>query len=468
MATPFDGAGGLLGIDPEEMRKVMAQIAAMGQQFAPTEGERSAANNQALVALGLSLLGTRKGEEWDRLGAGGFNALNARGASLEGASKAKRAQMADGLSAMELMGKLRAQQQSVADQRNLGGIFGSGGAAGGAPAGALPEGAAGPPAAAPALPPAVAQYRQAAAYYASRGNVDAAKKYAEIADKMEEEYSTTPQVVRGADGKLQLAQFSKRGNTKVTEGMTPAEKLQFVNAGGAIIPSDPYTGAQAGGAIPVTMDAAQIASNEVARGNLDVNRKQLGISGGNLALARQRFDMEKSAPQFDASTGQFVYKPSADKPTGSAVKPEGYTPKPPEHTRRELDSIDAQLGIVAGAKKATVETPKAFGFWRGAATEGGSTTESIAGRYDTPEERTTRSYVFNVVSSVINERAGAAQSVQELARLRSFLPADKDSAKQVEDKLTAFENYLNDKRKAYAGAGKAPAAADGWSARKLP
>jgi hypothetical protein len=56
-----------------------------------------------------------------------------------------------------------------------------------------------------------------------------------------------------------------------------------------------------------------------------------------------------------------------------------------------------------------------------------------------------------VVSKVINERAGAAQSVQELSRLRSFLPAEMDSAKQIQDKLTAFETYLKDSRKAYSG-----------------
>jgi hypothetical protein len=60
------------------------------------------------------------------------------------------------------------------------------------------------------------------------------------------------------------------------------------------------------------------------------------------------------------------------------------------------------------------------------------------------------------VSKVINERAGAAQSVQELSRLRSFLPAEMDDAKQIQDKLTAFETYLQDSRKAYAGAGGKP------------
>jgi hypothetical protein len=166
-------------------------------------------------------------------------------------------------------------------------------------------------------------------------------------------------------------------------------------------------------------------------------------------------------PQFDSTTGQFVYPPDEANPTGRAVRPEGYVPKPPEHTRRELDSIDAQIGVVRGAREAAQKTPSAFGFSRGAATMAGSTAETLAGRFDNENERAARSYVFNIVSAAINERAGAAQSAQELQRLRSFLPGEMDNAKQVQDKLAAFENYLLDKRKAYSGAGAPSAAKSG-------
>lgn len=308
-----------------------------------------------------------------------------------------------------------------------------------------------------APPDRIAQYRKAADFYMARNDVAKAKEAAAIADKLEEEYSTTPQKVLGADGKLQLVQFGKRGNAKVAEGMTPAEKLHFASTGSmAGVGLDPYSGAQVSAGLPMTMTP----------GEEDASKR--GWANYRLAADAAKHTADAAAnpkPQFDATTGQFVYPPSETKPTGMAVRPEGYQPKPPEHTRRELDSIDAQLGIVNGAKDAATKTPSAFSVTRGAATLAGTTAESLAGRMDSEDERAARAYVYNVVSAVINERAGAAQSVQELARLRAFLPGELDNSKQIQDKLTAFETYLKDKRKAYSTAG-APASS-GWSATKV-
>jgi hypothetical protein len=51
------------------------------------------------------------------------------------------------------------------------------------------------------------------------------------------------------------------------------------------------------------------------------------------------------------------------------------------------------------------------------------------------------------VSAVIKERAGTAQSAQELTRLNSFLPATTDNADQIIAKLNGFKQYLNDYEK---------------------
>lgn len=146
-------------------------------------------------------------------------------------------------------------------------------------------------------------------------------------------------------------------------------------------------------------------------------------------------------------------------------------PKPSAARERELMGIAQQEATVQGALDAVLKTPSAFGFSRGAATMAGAMPESLAGRLDSKDEREARSYVFNVVSKVINERAGAAQSAQELARLRSFLPAEMDSAKQIEDKLTGFQKYLGDMRSGTTGQQSSPQqrrATDntqGWSIR---
>lgn len=119
----------------------------------------------------------------------------------------------------------------------------------------------------------------------------------------------------------------------------------------------------------------------------------------------------------------------------------------PSDTRKELTSIDQQRSVIDGALKAVKATPNAFSFARGAIAGVLPYGESLAGRTETPEQTQARAYVFNNVSRVINERAGAAQSAQEMQRLRSFLPADTDNAEQITNKLKGFQTYLQDLEK---------------------
>lgn len=119
----------------------------------------------------------------------------------------------------------------------------------------------------------------------------------------------------------------------------------------------------------------------------------------------------------------------------------------PSETRKELTSIDQQRSVIEGALKAVKDTPGAFSFVRGAVAGALPYGESLAGRLETPEQTQARAYVFNNVSRVINERAGAAQSAQEMQRLRSFLPADTDNAEQITNKLKGFQIYLEDLEK---------------------
>jgi hypothetical protein len=143
-------------------------------------------------------------------------------------------------------------------------------------------------------------------------------------------------------------------------------------------------------------------------------------------------------------------------------------PKPSEARNKELMSINQQRSIVQGAIDAASQTPDAFSFGRGVAGKlpfG----ETLAGRTETPEQTQARAYVFNNVSRVINERAGAAQSAQELQRLNSFLPADTDTAEQVRNKLTGFQRYLDDLESGTRGNPRQPkpAAAGGWTVKEV-
>lgn len=153
---------------------------------------------------------------------------------------------------------------------------------------------------------------------------------------------------------------------------------------------------------------------------------------------------EANATIYDADRGVLINKGTGVARPAMAADGKPLAAKTPESTKKELASIDAQLSVLDGAIRDVKASPSAFTFKRGVATMAGPLSESVAGRFDSPSERDARSYVFNVVSKVINERAGAAQSAQELARLRSFLPAETDNAEQITDKLESFKGYLAD------------------------
>jgi hypothetical protein len=174
--------------------------------------------------------------------------------------------------------------------------------------------------------------------------------------------------------------------------------------------------------------------------------------------------LPRIAPHYDSDRGVVV-----DTNTGISrpvISQEGgpLQQKPSEKQRSEQLSINQQLSTIDGAIQAVKDTPGAFTMRRGLATMAGAIPESIAGRMDSSEERTARSYVFNIVSKVINERAGAAQSKQELARLRSFLPAETDAPEQIVDKLSGFKTYLSDLQK---GNTTAPGAISGATPKKI-
>jgi hypothetical protein len=121
-------------------------------------------------------------------------------------------------------------------------------------------------------------------------------------------------------------------------------------------------------------------------------------------------------------------------------------PKLTSEQSKDITAINQQRSTIDGAIADVKANKTAFSFGRGLA-QNVPYGESLAGRLETPAETETRAYVFNNVSSVIKERAGAAQSAQELQRLNSFLPATTDNADQIISKLNGFKKYLNDYEK---------------------
>ena len=121
-------------------------------------------------------------------------------------------------------------------------------------------------------------------------------------------------------------------------------------------------------------------------------------------------------------------------------------PKLSSEQSKDITAINQQKSVINSALDLVQQNPKAFSFVRGAAVAlpfG----ETLAGRTESPAETEARSAVFNIVSKVINERAGAAQSAQELKRLNSFLPSELDNATKIQDKLKGFNKFLEEQEK---------------------
>lgn len=123
-----------------------------------------------------------------------------------------------------------------------------------------------------------------------------------------------------------------------------------------------------------------------------------------------------------------------------AVAPGGgfqpLTAKPSEAVGKEQMSLNQQKATVQGAIDAVKATPDAFGWTTG------NMPESVRARMASSAENEARAFVFNVVSGVIKERAGTAQSAGEAATLRRFLPDETDNARIIQDKMEGFQKYL--------------------------
>ena len=150
---------------------------------------------------------------------------------------------------------------------------------------------------------------------------------------------------------------------------------------------------------------------------------------------------------YESSEGPLIVNTKSNTATpllGADGKP--LSPKLNAEQSKEITSINQQKSVIGNALELVQQNPKAFSFARGAvvALPFG---ETLAGRTETAPETEARSAVFNIVSKVINERAGAAQSVQELKRLNAFLPSELDNAKKIQDKLKGFNNYLEELEK---------------------
>lgn len=221
--------------------------------------------------------------------------------------------------------------------------------------------------------------------------------------------------------------------SEVAKTMTPFQQLQagevdWKDTGASLVPVNKFTGQPVPGMKPIPK----------------------GMTPGESARLAQE---AQGVTYHTDENGQIVALPSKLKPgqvpTAVAAMAPGGTgealgAKPSEALTRERNSISQQQAIVKGALEKLDKQPDAFGIARGLAGE------TVGARMSSPENTEARSYLFNVVSGVIKERAGTAQSAAEAETLARFLPQPTDNADIIRSKLNAFSSFLTDKEKGLA------------------
>lgn len=146
------------------------------------------------------------------------------------------------------------------------------------------------------------KYRKAAALYAA--DPAKAKAYMDIANQLapQEKFSTTPQFGRSAAGTPISYVLSESGDMKVLDVQQNPD-FSYQDMGGYISVRDKRNNQEVE-QIKKTMSASEIASNQVARGNLGVAQGNLGVARGNLSLAQQRFAREGQPGATNATEGE--------------------------------------------------------------------------------------------------------------------------------------------------------------------
>ena len=179
--------------------------------------------------------------------------------------------------------------------------------------------------------------------------------------------------------------------------------------------------------------AADVAEKAKDRA-LELQLKRMDISADDARAAAA----SAAATPVDAQ-GRPLFSPTVGVPTNQM--------------KNELSKLRQQRSAIAGGVGAAKANPSAFGMGPGTALErwGGDIGAGLAQWTRNPEDSASRAFVLNNVSKIINERAGAAQSAQELQRLNSFLPSATDDAPSVEAKFNAFQDYIDEQESALRG-----------------
>jgi len=180
--------------------------------------------------------------------------------------------------------------------------------------------------------------------------------------------------------------------------------------------------------------------------------RTLGGAAGGHNLVQVKDDQTGESFWADPRTGQYV-KPVTKGDGTPLVRPSN----PTGSDDKELTGVNVGKSAAKMAVDAAMQHPDAFGPVKGLPDQMGDGVVGNVARYYrdnkslTPDQIAARSIIYNNVSQIIKERAGTAQSKQELKRLQGFLPGEMDNAPAIIAKMKAFDAYLDEKGAAIKG-----------------
>lgn len=241
------------------------------------------------------------------------------------------------------------------------------------------------------------------------------------------------------DKELKLANKLRQDRMMTQEGIMNAINKGDTKTALAIASSRPEFGKEF--IAPLMQNVIPKAGESKVVGNTLV-----GPDGKPIYTAPKEF--APHAPQLvQTSNGMVSYNPNTQQATPAMMNGQPLMPPLDSGAKNDLRDINRQQTVVQGALQAVKDNPTAFGFKRGAAGSLLPQGEAISAKFEKPEETEARSYVFNIVSKVIHDRAGASQTPSEIAKINRFLPSEYDGPKEIERKLKGFQNFLADEAK---------------------
>jgi hypothetical protein len=279
------------------------------------------------------------------------------------------------------------------------------------------------------------QYQQIADIYAAQGKSEDAKRYQEMAEKLNPRAEITgqPFEVTDAKGNPLLVQQYKDGTIKTMQGFGPKRDVVLQNLGGQTVAID-KSKLKGNETFAQTMTPSEIANLKVAQGNLGVAQAGLGLR--QQEFARSAFDRVETPEGFAyvpkapggqampvmGAGGQQLKGVSGSKPTEGETNAAGFAQRM-ELAQSIINNLPAGSQPGAGTRLA-----EAVPFFGGALARTGQSVQTQ--QFDQAAQ--------DWIRAKLRKESGAAIGVDEAKQeYATYFPMVGDSAEKIAQKAEA-------------------------------